>query len=330
MDFKKLLFIGIAALIFLTTQAQDYSSLVPRLKTPQFLAELKEARKVLETCETLKGETQVEKDAALAKVDFKEAKVNGPIKSHLDELNLQITKLSTELDSLTTRTEELKKKIAVLGNVPEIEDSLNSVKKDYQKKSHALEVAQADASLCGSKISDTHSQFSVEKTVAVSAFNAKLSKVENDINVARAEVNYATHALSDQLKKEKEVVRYKELADKDDPAGLRRMSEIYRAGYGVEVDLTIADSYYSKYESVLSGEALEQAKADREMQEKLLKEKFEKNLGLANQFDNSDALVYLEKCYRFGLGTNVDTNKANEYHEKAVLAGAFKQRNHWQ
>ena len=329
MDIKVTSFALSLTFCFFITQAQDLTLPISGLLTPQIRTELQAAQKQVDYFETLKEKTQVEKDAALARIDSKEAKSNEAHKNRLDELKLRISGNSVDLDSLATRIEDLTKKIAVLGNVPEIEDERNLAKKDYQEKLHERQLAQTEASVCESKINTIHLQFDGDRNMVESEYNGKLQTIDRDLNDERAKVVNETQVLSGQLKKEEEVVRYKAMADKDDLSGLWRMSEIYREGYGVEVNLATADSYYNKYVNHLNGEAREQTKAEREKQLEYLKDKFKKNLALASRDNTPSALLYLEKCYRYGLGTEIDLKKANEYHDKALANGAFKQPNRW-
>jgi hypothetical protein len=69
-----------------------------------------------------------------------------------------------------------------------------------------------------------------------------------------------------------------------------------------------------------------QTEADRMIEEtrlaeqQALRQKFLKNLVLADKH-NVQSLLYLEKCYRYGIGTEKDSDKADACHTKAVSLG---------
>ena len=52
-----------------------------------------------------------------------------------------------------------------------------------------------------------------------------------------------------------------------------------------------------------------------------LKQKFLKNVELADKNSNPQSALYVEKCYREGIGVEKDLSKADEYHAKAVSFG---------
>jgi len=111
-----------------------------------------------------------------------------------------------------------------------------------------------------------------------------------------------------------------EQAGQGDPEGLRRMGERYRDGDGVEKDLNKAAEYYKKAEDV------EQAAADRDIkrtqaeEQQAIKQKFLRNLTLADKFGNIESMIYLSRCYSNGIGTEIDLSKGKEYFDKAINA----------
>jgi hypothetical protein len=108
---------------------------------------------------------------------------------------------------------------------------------------------------------------------------------------------------------------------------MRRMGERYRDGDGVDVDLSTSEQYFQMADKALDSEANRIQKENEEKQWATLKLKFARNVELADMHENVEAMLYVEKCYRFGIGTDVNLDKAEEYHHKAVSAGIPKAPN---
>jgi len=117
------------------------------------------------------------------------------------------------------------------------------------------------------------------------------------------------------------------LASEGNTIGLMRMSDRYRNGDGVEKDLKKAEDYSNQAHQIMEAEAKRSMEGDRIKTQEGLRKKFERNLNLADTQKSVESMLYVEKCYRFGLGTEIDINKADEYHAKAVSAGIPKQEN---
>ena len=110
-------------------------------------------------------------------------------------------------------------------------------------------------------------------------------------------------------------------ANKGNGDALRRMGERYRDGEGVETDTNKAAEYFKKSAEMFQTEANRtQANLYLKDQE-ALKQTFLKKLEWADKFDKPDCILYVEKCYRYGIGTKADSIKADEYHAKAVTLG---------
>ncbi|HEV2695574.1 MAG TPA: tetratricopeptide repeat protein [Verrucomicrobiae bacterium] len=122
---------------------------------------------------------------------------------------------------------------------------------------------------------------------------------------------------ADQDKMKKDV----DLAGKGDVFALRRLGDRYHNGVGVEKDLAMANKYYDRATELSEAEAEKDAKNADIKQQEALKQKFLINLELADKQDNVTSALYVEKCYRNGIGTEIDTVKADAYHAKAVSLG---------
>ncbi len=99
------------------------------------------------------------------------------------------------------------------------------------------------------------------------------------------------------------------------------MSEYYREGYGVDIDLAKANKLHDEYEAVLQTDAAKQMEKENTENQERLKRKFLINLDLADKNNNVQSMLYVEHCYRCGIGTETNFDKADEYHLKAVSAG---------
>lgn len=110
-------------------------------------------------------------------------------------------------------------------------------------------------------------------------------------------------------------------ANKGNLDALRRMSERYRIGDGVEIDTNKAAEYNQKYEEMFQTEAERIAEKQRLAEQADLRQKFLQNVFLADQKDNVQSALYVENCYRNGIGTEKDLIKAEKYHALAVRLG---------
>lgn len=119
------------------------------------------------------------------------------------------------------------------------------------------------------------------------------------------------------------------LASEGNTIGLMRMADRYRIGDGVGKDLKKSDDYSNQAHQIMEAEAKRSGEEARVKQQEASRQKFERNLYLADTQKNADSALYVEKCYRFGLGTEIDIKKADEYHAKAVSLGISSQPNRW-
>lgn len=105
-------------------------------------------------------------------------------------------------------------------------------------------------------------------------------------------------------------------ADKGVPDALLRMGERYQIGDGVEIDVNKSITYFNKAKESSKIEA-QQIEIQRQLDVLTgLKEKFLSNLKLADKDDV--CAFYVSKCYREGIGTERNPEKAQEYQSKAL------------
>ena len=116
-------------------------------------------------------------------------------------------------------------------------------------------------------------------------------------------------------------------ADKGNLEALSRMEARYRDGDGVDIDTNEAAQYARKYEANFQTEATQITEKDRLIEQEAAKQKFLRNLFLADKYASVECILYVENCYRNGVGTEKDLSKADEYHAKAVSLGALDQPN---
>lgn len=110
-------------------------------------------------------------------------------------------------------------------------------------------------------------------------------------------------------------------ADTGNIDALRRMEDRYNAGDGVGMDANKAADYERKYQANFQTEAEKIAEKDRRIEQDALRQKFLRNIELADKRADVQSVLYVERCYRLGLGTGIDLGKADEYHAKAVTIG---------
>ena len=149
----------------------------------------------------------------------------------------------------------------------------------------------------------------------------ELVQAQAEVERARIEAERIAKLAAIEEEKTKKFERQKELADKGDIFALRRMAEYYRDGYGVKKDATKAEEYFSKADEAYAAEEVRVAKESALKEMAFQKQKFFKNLELADKHDNGVSALYVEKCYREGIGVEKDLTKADEYHAKAIGFG---------
>jgi hypothetical protein len=164
-----------------------------------------------------------------------------------------------------------------------------------------------------------------EAKIRKEAATAIAARLEERIKAADLANKTALENL--KLEKEKAVIADLEQARLGDPKGLRRMGERYRDGDGVERDLPKAEDFFGKAEAALRESAEQTRERARQKEQEALKQKFLRNLILADKNDNVLSMLYISNCYSNGIGTEKDLTKAAEYFQKAVSTGLPKQPN---
>ncbi len=149
----------------------------------------------------------------------------------------------------------------------------------------------------------------------------ELIEAQREAERARLEAERIAKLAAIEEEKTKKFEHQKELADKGGMFALRRTAEYYRDGYGVKKDATKAAEYFAKEEAASAAEDQRFAKESAIKEQALQKQKFLKNLELADKHDNGVSALYVEKCYREGIGVEKDLTKADEYHAKAISFG---------
>jgi len=104
-----------------------------------------------------------------------------------------------------------------------------------------------------------------------------------------------------------------DMAESGNTASLRRMGERYRNGIGVEKDEIKANKYFARADELFAADVKRVDKKKIADEQAALMAKFQSSLAMANK--SVDAARYVEKCYRLGIGTEIDTKKADEYHD---------------
>lgn len=145
--------------------------------------------------------------------------------------------------------------------------------------------------------------------------------------IADSDLVYKTAIEKLKTDKVQSLKRNQEQAKRGEVAGLRRMGERYRDGDGEEKDLIKSAEYYQKAEVALQAEVNRIATERNEEEQKALKQKFLKNLALADESRNVESMIYVGQCYRDGLGIEKNLVKAKEYFDKAISAGVPQQPN---
>lgn len=144
---------------------------------------------------------------------------------------------------------------------------------------------------------------------------------------AQAEEERAAIRAEKKAKIDKIVKFHEQQAEKGDSASLRRLGEFYRDGYGVEKDAAKSAAYFQKADEMFQSAASRIAEESRLKEQEGLKQKFLRNLELADKHDNAVSALYVEKCYREGIGIEKNLSKADEYHAKAISFGIPHQGN---
>jgi hypothetical protein len=115
-----------------------------------------------------------------------------------------------------------------------------------------------------------------------------------------------------------------ELAQVGSAEGLRRMGERYRDGDGVKQDLTKAADFFQRADNALQESAEQQRERERQREQEALKQRFARNLVLADTRKNVYSMLYISNCYSNGIGTDKDLVKAVAYFQKALGEGLPK------
>jgi TPR repeat protein len=158
---------------------------------------------------------------------------------------------------------------------------------------------------------------------------AQRELVEAQVEAERASIEAERIAklAAIEAEKVKKFERQKDLAEQGDALAMQHLGEFYRDGYGVKKDTAKATEYFAKSEETLEAEAQRIAKETALKELALQKQKFLKNLELADKRDNGASALYVEKCYREGIGVEKDLTKAEAYHTKAVSLGVLERPN---
>lgn len=162
----------------------------------------------------------------------------------------------------------------------------------------------------------TPEQNAKDKDESATATEKLLQEANDEIGAVQKEA-----AEKMRLAKDKALKYDLAYANKGNIDALRRMEARYRDGDAVEADTNKAAEYHKKYEDSFQTEADRIAEKNRLIEQEALRQKFLRNLDLADKRDNVESALYVEKCYRYGLGTEKDLSKAEEYHSKAVSSG---------
>ena len=109
-------------------------------------------------------------------------------------------------------------------------------------------------------------------------------------------------------------------AEKGNATALRMLGERYRDGNGVEKDPKKSDEYFKRAEEIDQADIKKINEKKRIEEQANYKKKFIALLPKADDpvNPNRDAVLFIEKCYREGLGVKMDLNKAEEYRIKAT------------
>jgi hypothetical protein len=174
---------------------------------------------------------------------------------------------------------------------------------------------------------------SIEQLAQQSQVNAAEQKAKVKDNIATATQQRMQDAIDEIAAVRKEAAEKLRLAssealkydltfaNKGNLDALRRMWERYRDGDGVEADTNKAAEYNRKYEDTFQTAAERIAEKNRLAELEAARQKFLNNLILADKFDNVRSALFVEECYRHGIGTSKDLIKADEYHAKAASLG---------
>ena len=96
---------------------------------------------------------------------------------------------------------------------------------------------------------------------------------------------------------------------------------------GVDKDLAKSAEYFKKADEQFQAEANRIAEEKRLLSQDAAKQKFLRNLELADHHNNVESMLFCENCYRYGIGTEINSSKADEYHAKAVSLGIPEKSN---
>ena len=107
-------------------------------------------------------------------------------------------------------------------------------------------------------------------------------------------------------------------AEKSEAYGMQRMAERYRNGEGVEKDLAKANNLFKKAEEATLEDNKHLLEANQIRDQASAKLRFQRLLQFADKGDYR-SLANLARCYRDGIGTEKDLNKALEHFEKCKL-----------
>ncbi len=155
----------------------------------------------------------------------------------------------------------------------------------------------------------------------------ELVEAQAEAERVRIEAERIAKLVAIEAEKAKKFERQKDLAEQGDALAMRRLGEFYRDGYGVKKDAAKATEYFTKSDETLEAEAQRVAKENALKELAIQKQKFLKNLELADMHDNGASALYVEKCYREGIGVEKDLAKADAYHTKAIGLGMLERPN---
>jgi len=251
-----------------------------------------------------------QRNRELEKVAEEENSKLPDLKVQLESLKLKDDELAITINDTSDKINHLTQKEALLGTLPEIEDAMSDSRNKLKK--------------CLDERTVNEGQQRVLQ-LQISQIEARCAQLRSDINEKYKETIELLRQQFDDAKstaeKLKVVQHYKELADKGDELAMLRLSDFYREGYGVKADSKIAYEYEKKWNLANEAKARTQTEDQKMKEQTALRQKFLRNVDLADNNNNVLSALYVEKCYRYGIGVKKDQDLADKYHKKAISLG---------
>jgi hypothetical protein len=181
---------------------------------------------------------------------------------------------------------------------------------------------------------DVIEQSTLQFQISAAEQNAKVEDeivmaAQRRLQAARDELTAVQNEAAEKMKSAiEQALKYDQMyADRGNIDALRRMKDRYCTGDGVQIDTNKAAEYERKFEIFFHKGAEQIAERNRIVEQEALRQKFSRNLAMMDKHADAECALYIEKCYRYGLGTQKDLSKADEYHAKAVSLGIPEQPN---